>query len=82
MTAVDLAVARIIEESKDEPRVPRLYSARGIAARCELSRMQVYRAHHAGRLPGYRLLGTLRFLESDLLRLLREEGVPLREETK
>ncbi len=79
MSAAELAVARIIEETPDEPRVPRLYSARGIAGRWEVSRMQVYRAHHAGRLPGYRVLGTLRFLEEDVLALLREEGVPLGE---
>ncbi|MBI4240258.1 MAG: hypothetical protein HY613_00960 [Candidatus Rokubacteria bacterium] len=74
---VDLPVGRVIEEIADATMVPRLWSAKAIAARWNLNRMQVYRAHRGGRLPGYRVLGTLRFLERDVLALLREEGVPV-----
>ncbi len=70
------AAMRVVEERTEATAVPRLWSVKAIAQRWNISRMQVYRAHYRGRLPGYRVLGTLRFMESDLLRLLREEGVP------
>ena len=76
---VELRVGRVIEERTEPTRVPRLWSARAISSRWELSRMQVYRAHRNRRLPGYRVLGTLRFLEEDVIALLREEGVPVGE---
>jgi len=76
---VELRVGRVIEEQADATLVPRLWSVKAIAARWCLSRMQVYRAHRAGRLPGYRVLGTLRFLEDDVLGLLAKDGVPLRD---
>lgn len=81
MSPVDLAVARIIEESKDGPCVPRFYSARGLASRWDCARMSIYRLHRAGRLTGYRIAGKLCFLESDVLRFLQEEGVPTGEKS-
>jgi len=75
--AVDARIGYVIEERTEATKVPRLWSVKAIAARWCLSRMQVYRAHRAGRLHGYRVLGTLRFLESDVLALLLQEGVPV-----
>ena len=73
------SVVHTVETQPEASALPRLWSARAVAAHWNISRVQVYRAHHAGRLPGYQVLGTLRFRESDLLRLLCEEGVPLGE---
>jgi hypothetical protein len=75
----ELRVGRMLQEHVDVTQVPRLWSAKAIASRWNLSRMQVYRAHKAGRLTGYSVLGTLRFLEDDVLRLLEKEGVPVGE---
>ena len=58
-------------------QLPRFWSVRVISSRWNISRQQIYRAHKAGQLRGFRILGTLRFLEEDLLDLLRREGVPL-----
>ena len=74
---VDLPVAHLVHEPADATRVPRLWSVRSIASRWNVSRMQIYRAHRNGRLRGYRVLGTLRFLEEDVLALLRHEGLPV-----
>ena len=70
---------RIVEERPALPLVPRMYGARSLSQRLNISRSLIYRAHATGRLPGFRLLGTLRFLETDILELLRAEGVPLGE---
>jgi len=59
-------------------RVPRLWSARSLAERWQISRALVYRLHKEGRLPGLRLLGVLRFREEDLINLLHEEGIDVR----
>lgn len=76
-STADLPVARLIHEATDQTRVPRLWSAKAIASHWNMSRMHVYRAHRVGRLKGYRVLGTLRFLEDDVLGLLRAEGLPV-----
>ena len=75
--AADFPVARLVQESAAPTRVPRLWSVKAIGSRWNVSRMQVYRAHRNGRLRGYWVLGTLRFLEEDVLALLRDEGVPV-----
>jgi hypothetical protein len=77
---VELRVARLVEERPDPPRLDRWYSAKSAAARWDMHPLTIRRAHYAGRLPGYRILGCLRFREQDLLELLRQEGVPVEEE--
>jgi len=68
----------ISEEKIAATKVPRLWSARSLSERWQVSRGLIYRIHKQGRLPGVRLLGVLRFQEEDLLRLLREEGLDVK----
>jgi hypothetical protein len=75
---VRINAARVVEECDEAPRLPRLYSAKGAAARFDCSRGLLFKLYQEGRLPGYRLLSCddprrqpLRFREQDLLALLR-----------
>lgn len=83
---VSLPATRLVEEGEhfakilaEATSVPVLWSTRSLSGRFHISRASIYKAHAAGRLRGVRLLGTLRFLEADVLALLRAEGVPLGE---
>ena len=61
------------------PKIPRLWSARALGERVEVSKQYLFKLHARGLLKGYRLpssgggKGPLRFAEEDLLSLLREE---------
>ncbi len=57
--------------------LPCLWSVRALSERWKISRQQIYRAHRNGQLRGVRILGTLRFLEQDLLELLHIGRFPL-----
>ena len=76
----ELRVARLIEERPEPMRVPRLWSTRALSEHWGVHRLTIYRAFQAGRLPGYRVLGCLRFLESDVLSLLHQAGVPVEDQ--
>ncbi len=78
---VELQAVRVIVEPDDAPTLPRFFSAKGAAARFGCSRALLFKMHREGRLRGYRLATCddprrqpLRFLEDDLLRLIRSEG--------
>ncbi len=63
-----------------ESKLPAFWSARALSQHWRISRQQIYEAHKDGRLRGFRILGTLRFLEDDLLALLKREGIPVQAE--
>lgn len=65
---------RIVHERPEATKVPRLWSVRSLAARFDISRRQLYRAVQSGRLPCIRILGCVRVLEEDVLRLLEMVG--------
>ena len=65
----------IVEQRTAKTMVPHLWSARSLSARWGVSRALIYKLFHSGRLRGVRLFGCLRFMEEDVLALLREEGV-------
>ena len=56
--------------------LPVFWSVRALNQHWRISRQQLYEAHRSGRIRGFRILGTLRFLESDLVAYLKEAGVP------
>jgi len=66
---------QVIEECTKPTKIPRLWSARSLSQRWQVSRALIYRLHKQGRLPGLKLLGVLRFREEDLIQLLHEEGL-------
>ena len=53
-----LEVARLIEERSEPTRVPRLWSARALAARWGMSRAQVYKLMNTGKLPAFTIFKT------------------------
>ena len=68
------------DDSRSAPKVPRLWSAKALADRLNVSRALIFKLFNSGRLRGYRLLTgddprrcPLRFDEDDVLLLIREE---------
>ena len=56
--------------------LPVFWSVRALHLHWRISRQQLYEAHRSGRLRGFRIFGTLRFLEDDLIEYLKQAGVP------
>ena len=59
--------------------IPRLWRVSTLARHLNVSRQWIYRWIKQGRLPSYRLYGAVLLREVDIVRLLREQGVPLEE---
>ena len=78
--AVRRGVSATQGQSPSAMPLPALWSVRALSQHWRISRQQIYEAHKDGRLRGFRVLGTLRFLEADLLAYLTQEGVPAKGE--
>ena len=57
-------------------RIPQLWRVSALARRLGISRQWIYRWIKEGRIQSYRLYGAVLLREVDILKLLREQGIP------
>lgn len=74
-----LRSVRVVEEVAELSRLPRLWSAKALAAHLCVSRALLFKLFKNGKLKGYRIASCdykdrqpLRFNEADVMRLIRE----------